>query len=389
MNILHVLRTPVGGLFRHVCDLAGEQKARGHRVGAIYDSSTSDALSHARLAALAETCALGVHPVAMSRALSHRDIGGLQATRQLAHALDADVLHGHGAKGGAFVRLATGLETGIVSGRRRAALPWRTFYTPHGGSLHYDPRSAAGRVYLGLERLLERWTDGIVFESAYSAAAYGLKVGTPQCAIRIVPNGLQPREFEPRAIAPDAADFVFVGELRHLKGVDVLLEALSRLPATTTAVIVGAGPDAARFQALAVSLGLGARVRFPGALPARQAFTLGRTLIMPSRAESFPYVVLEAAAACLPMIATAVGGIPEILDGSGVEMVEPADVAALTQAMAASLAAPEAMEQAAERLRACVAGRFTIERMTDAVLGFYGAGARAVATRQVSRASAL
>ena len=76
--------------------------------------------------------------------------------------------------------------------------------------------------------------------------------------------------------------------------------------------IVGDGPDRQRFETQAADLGLGGAVSFTGAMPARTAFARGRLLVVPSRAESLPYVVLEAAAAGMPMIATRVGGIPEI-----------------------------------------------------------------------------
>ncbi len=84
-----------------------------------------------------------------------------------------------------------------------------------------------------------------------------------------------------------------------------------------TAMIVGAGPDEAEFKGLAERLGLGDRVTFPGAMPALSAFPKGRILIVPSRAESFPYVVLEAGAAGLPLVATNVGGHSR--DGGGDE----------------------------------------------------------------------
>ena len=375
MNILHVFRTPVGGLFRHVCDLAAEQAARGHRVGVVHDSSTSDALAVDRLEALGSACVLGVHGMPMSRALSHRDISSLVRTRRLLRQLDIDVIHGHGAKGGAIARLVVAAprwSQPSPSGRPRA------FYTPHGGSLHYDRGSVMGRIFLGLERRLDGRTDGLIFESAFSAKAYEAKVGTPSAPTRIMPNGLQAHEFAPVAPGPDAADFVFVGELRQLKGVDVLLRALagpelSRLASgrPATAVIVGAGPEAHVFQTLAEQLGLRERVRFIGALPARQAFAMGRALVVPSRAESFPYIVLEAAAAGLPLIASRVGGIPKILAGLGVEMVAPDSVEGLGRAMVAVAADDEKARRGAVALRARVADRFTIARMAEGVLGFY------------------
>lgn len=385
MKILHVFRTPVGGLFRHVCDLAAEQKARGHEVGVIHDSSTGDGLASARLQALAVNCGLGVHGVPMSRALSHRDVTSLLTTRRLAQDFGIDVLHGHGAKGGAVARLAAAsLPVSARGGRRRP----RTYYTPHGGSLHYDPHSAAGRIFLGLERRLERWTDGLIFESAFSAQAYAAKVGRPAVPVRVVPNGLRQAEF--MAVIPEqaAADFVYVGELRHLKGVDVLLRALKTLDLgrPATAVIVGAGPDSQALQALARELDLDDHVRFAGPMPARAAFALGRTLVVPSRAEAFPYIVLEAAAAGVPLIATEVGGIPEILEGSGVGMVQADSVEALAGAMRAAV--PSRSAAAAGTLRARVAERFTVARMTDAILGFYDERAPAAPALRLSRTGA-
>jgi glycosyltransferase involved in cell wall biosynthesis len=367
LNILHVLRAPVGGLFRHVGDLARAQVARGHTVGVLCDSEASDRLTETRLAALEQALPLGVKRVAMARDIDWRDVTATRAT--VRHALDtgADVLHGHGAKGGAYARLAAGKLARKGNGVT-------AFYTPHGGSLHYAPTSLKGRVFMALERRLARHTDGIIFESAYSSRIYAANVGMPAgLATRVIPNGIRADELEPVQPDADAADFVFVGELRHLKGVDLLLAALARLDTAraATAVIVGDGPDAAQFRAEAERLGLAGRVSFPGAMPARRAFALGRSLVMPSRAESFPYIVLEAGGAALPMIATSVGGIPEIADGSGWQLVESENVAALADAMTRHLDDPAAAARDAARLRDVIAARYSVDAMTDAVLAFY------------------
>ena len=92
---------------------------------------------------------------------------------------------------------------------------------------------------------------------------------------------------------------------------------------------------------------------------------------MPSRAESFPYIVLEAAAAGIPLIATSVGGIPEIVEGSDTELVAPENIAALASAVAAVLADPAGALNRAARLKASVASRFTVERMSSAIVTFY------------------
>jgi glycosyltransferase involved in cell wall biosynthesis len=362
LAILHVFRAPVGGLFRHVVDLVRGQAAAGHRVGVVADATTGGARAEATLAELAPVLALGVTRVPMSRHLGLGDVMAVCRVAQVIRSSGVDVIHGHGAKGGAYARL--------VGTRALRA------YTPHGGSLHFDPRSPIGFVYLTLERALLRRTDLILFESAYARDVYHARIGTPAAAERVIHNGVAAAEFAPVVPAADASDVVFVGELRRLKGVDVLIEALSLLAASgqpVSATIVGSGPEAAEFQAQARGL---ADVKFPGALPARAAFARGRLLIVPSRAESLPYIVLEAAAAGLPMLATNVGGIPEIFGPHMGRLLPPGNAALLAEAIRAALADPAAAQAAAHALRDRVRADFAAEAMVQAVLAAYGAAAR-------------
>lgn len=364
------MRAPVGGLFRHVLDLAGEQARRGHFVGIVADSTSADELTRKRLSAIEPLLRLGLSLIPMSRQPGLGDARAVNSVTRIARALDLDVLHGHGAKGGAYARLAKTILS--ASGHRVAA-----FYTPHGGSLHYKRGTLAGTVFLVLERVMGLMTDGLIFESDYARKAYAQLVGRGSTPRRVIPNGLGPKDFEERAPAPDAADFLFIGELRALKGVDVLLEALAAIRQTrqVRAVIVGSGPDGDAFKAQARALGLDGPVTFPGAMPAHDAFPLGRCLVVPSRAESFPYVVLEAGAAGKPVIATRVGGIPEIVAGTRTELVEAGSVPDLTRAMEAVLADPAGAQERAAELREAVANKFTVAAMTDQVLDFYNCAA--------------
>jgi glycosyltransferase involved in cell wall biosynthesis len=359
LNVLHVLRAPVGGLFRHVIDLARGQTARGHRVGVVADASTGGAHAEVALAALRPHLAYGVSRIMMSRHLGSRDIAARAHVAERAVEIGADVVHGHGAKGGAYVRL-------LPSPR-----PVRV-YTPHGGSLHYDWRSPAGFLYLAAERAMMQRTDLFLFESHYGRTAFESKVGKPGSLVRVVHNGVAREEFAP--IAPDSqqTDVVFIGELRSLKGVDVLFEALAILSAagkSVTASIVGNGPDRGAFEELTRARGVSAR--FLGAMPARTAFALGRLLVVPSRAESLPYIVLEAAAAAVPMVATAVGGIPEIYGPDAFVLIPIGDPKALAGAIEAALAAPAATAALALRLQGRVRDVFSVDAMIDAVLAAY------------------
>ena len=156
-------------------------------------------------------------------------------------------------------------------------------------------------------------------------------VGAPRGIVRVVPNGISAAEMAPVAPDADAADIVSVGEFRHIKGIDVLIDALAELHRAGRRVSLAIAGDGEEGQALrdqVARLGLTDSVRFLGHTPARQAFAHGRLLVVPSRADSLPYVVIEAGGAGIPMIASGVGGIPEILGPDG-NLVPPEDPARL------------------------------------------------------------
>jgi glycosyltransferase involved in cell wall biosynthesis len=361
LRILHVLRAPVGGLFRHVVDLARGQAARGHRVGVIADSRSGGTQAEATLADLSNVLALGLSRVPMSRQLGASDFPAVAHVGKRAADTAADVIHGHGAKGGAYVRLARNARVIRV-------------YTPHGGSLHFRWNTPAGFFYLLAERMLMRRTDLFLFESAFGRDMFGAKVREPVALTRVVHNGVNRSEFEPVITAPDATDLVFVGELRALKGVDVLLDAIALLARDGTRVsltVVGDGPDRAAFEGQATEQGVDKMVRFVGSMPARSAFSLGRQLVVPSRAESLPYVVLEGAAAGIPLIATNVGGIAEIFGPDAADLVAPGDAHALAHAIGKALQGDDSIRGLALRLQQRVTEGFSADTMTDAVLAGY------------------
>jgi glycosyltransferase involved in cell wall biosynthesis len=356
-RVLHVMRAPIGGLFRHVLDLAREQAARGHAVGIIADSTTGGKSAADALAAIEPVLTLGLSRVAMSRQVGRRDPGALRHVVKRAHASQADVLHGHGAKGGAYARLAGG--------------PALRVYTPHGGSLFFSPYSPIGFGYFAVERWLRRRTDLALFESEFAERSFRRFIGEAAFA-RVVHNGITRADLVPVEPDSDAVDFIFMGELRWRKGVDVMLDALGRLAAegwNGQAILYGEGPDRAAFEARASDLGLLHQVHFAGKSDARSAFRTGRVLIVPSRQESLPYMVLEAAAARVPIITTTVGGIPEIFGPDAGALIPPGDVEALVAAMKRMRG--DGDPELVQRLHERVANFFTVETMTDAVLAAY------------------
>ena len=362
LKIVHILRAPLGGLFRHVFDVARGQAERGHRVGLIVDSMTGGERAEAVLAELTPRLALGLERVPIARELGPSDIPALRAIARRLKLLDPDVLHGHGAKGAALARLAPNATQAI------------RVYTPHGGSLVYSPGTLRGGFYRKLEWLLIGRTDLFLFESSYAADLFRAKIGRPRAMVRVVRNGVGDAEFAPIAARPDATDIVSVGELRPVKAIDVLVEALAVLKRSgrpVTATIAGEGPQGPELKAQAERLGIADLVRFVGYRPARDAFTMGRMLVIPSRAESLPYIVLEAAAAGMPIIATRVGGNPEIFGAQADHLVAPDDSAALAGALAAALHDPQEVKRVTHAVRTRVRNEFSSTAMVESGLAAY------------------
>lgn len=373
LRILHVLRAPLGGLFRHVVDLTREQIARGHAVGLVTDSRTGGHRADETLAALAPSLELGLLRIPMQRPAHILDIPAALHVAAHANALNADVVHGHGSKGGAYARLPALLT--------RADKPVRA-YTPHGGSFNYRATPLIERVYMTIERLLVTGTDVYLFESGYIAQQFRRRVGPTTKLTRIVYNGLSPDEFVPVAPNADAADFLYVGELRAAKGIDTLIDAIALISQGAIKprlVLVGSGPDETKLVERAVERGVGEQVTFAGVMPAREAFRLGRVLVVPSRAESLPYIVLEAAAAQVPLVATDVGGINEIFGPYRDRLIVPDDPQLLAATLKKMLARPGEQVRAESRALAdFVKTKFKISDMADAVVAGY---AEALAAR--------
>ena len=367
MRIVHCVRSPVGGIFRHVVDLALAQTAAGHSVGVVCDSLSGGAFEEELIARVAPRLAFGIARFPMRRALSPADVAATWRLWSHVASLLPDVLHGHGSKGGSFARLTgTALR---LRGHRAVRI-----YCPHGGSLHFDARSLEGRIYFALERVLERMTDGLVFVSDYERRCYEVKVGHPTVPSVLAYNGLRPEEFEPIESVADAVDFLHVGMLREIKGTDVFLRALALLRdrgVEARALIVGGGEERPAFEALARDLGLADRVFFRDPMPIREALARARVVVQPSRAESLPYVVLETLAAGVPLITTAVGGIPEIYDGHVERLLPPGDVDALAAAMQAHLRDPAAGATFGATLRRSLVERFSCETMARTIVAFY------------------
>lgn len=330
MHILHVVApAPYGGLERVVHALVGGHTGRGHRltVAAIVAPDAAD--EHPFFGPVRESGA-GLEVVRVRA----RDYAAERAVlRRLLLRLRPDVVHTHGYRPDV-------LDAGVA---RRLGIP--TITTVHG----FTRGGWKNRAYEWLQRRSFRRFDAVVAVSR--AMARDLEgSGVPAQRLHLLANAWTPGEPAlERALAraelrlPDSAWVVgFAGRLSPEKGADVLLDALGRLADVPVhACVIGEGSERERLRRRAQRPDLAGRVRWQGALPAAHRFFRAfDAFVLSSRTEGTPMVLFEAIAAGVPVVATAVGGVPDVISPVEAMLVPAEDPEALAAALRACQADP-------------------------------------------------
>jgi len=245
----------------------------------------------------------------------------------------------------------------------RPVFGYRLILSLHGSDL-LRPRSGL-RAYLpGFLRA----SDSVTAVSR-ALADKAAEVAGPGADIRILPNGIDTRFWSPGGSARRNG-LVAAGRLDHVKGFDLLIEAMTRLP-NAHLDIYGEGPERGALEALAQERGVADRVRLPGRADRetlRRAFQHAAVLAMPSRSEGLPLTLLEAMACGLPPVASSVGDIPDIVTPDAGRLVPPEDVEALAEALGAALAEDADARRGAARTRV---EKFSAAAMVESYLSLY------------------
>jgi glycosyltransferase involved in cell wall biosynthesis len=289
----------------------------------------------------------------------------------------ADVVHGHSAKAGFLVRLAA-----LLAGRRS-----RCVFTPHGWSF-WSAGGATSRLYLLLERLAARWCRTIITLSADERDA-GLagRIGS-RAAYEVIPNGVELERFAAPS-APVDGRILMVGRFAPPKRHDLVLRAFALLhpgfPGSEL-WLVGDGEGLAAAERLAAELGVAGSTRFLGVRDDVPALLAGAAcVVLASDYEGCPLSVIEAMAAGVPVVATRVGGVPEVVeDGVAGIVTAPGRADELSRGLAALLADGPAAARMGAAGRAAAEARFSREQMAAATERVY---ARIVADPSRSRAT--
>jgi len=329
MVILHIVApADVGGLERVVQALAAGHQRRGHHVavaGVVTPGRAEPPLLASLRAARVEVHAV---QVAGRQYLRERSVIG-----DLCRALRPDVVHTHGYRPDV-------VDAGVA---RRLGVPIVT--TVHG----FTGGGWKNRFYEYVQRRAFRRFDAVVVVSSLLGTQLA-RQGVPQGRIHVVRNawtGQAPalsRADARRALGLPADGFLigWVGRFTHEKGPDVLVAALAMLvdlPVTT--VMLGAGPELGTVRAEAVRLGVADRTVFPGVVADAGQFLAAFDLfVLSSRTEGTPIALFEAIAAGTPVVASRVGGVPDVVSEREAMLVPCADAQALAEAVRAVVAAP-------------------------------------------------
>lgn len=254
--------------------------------------------------------------------------------------------------------------------------------------------SAKPRLRVAFDRLTACWADGHHVNAEAVRRTLVGREGVPPDRIWLVPTGVDAKAFAPQVpddglrsalgIAPGERIVVCVGRLAKYKGQEVLLAACA-LDRTGQyrLVFVGDGPDRPALEARAAALGVAARVVFAGARNDVAPFlALADCVALASTEEGMPGSVLEAMSMARPVVATAVGGVPEAIEDGGTGLLAPpGDPGALARAIAAMLADPARAQAMGRAARDRAERAYAMDRMVRETQAMYetlvagGAGA--------------
>lgn len=344
----------VGGPATHGPDFSRFLTERGHRVVVV---TMGDGEPSVR------PCEVVVVPRSSPFPVRYTRVAGAAAKR----AFRADIVYAtatYAAAGVASLVSRTPLAIKLVSD---PAYERATRYGLFDGTLEDFQHPGAGRVEL-LKRLRTRAlrrARAIVVPSAY-LAEIAIAWGIDRRRVTVLPNPAPPA-VDVRGSVLEPGTFVFVGRLTRQKALEIAVGAVARVPAARL-IVIGDGPDRTRLEDVVRSSGSESRITFLGARPRDEALAVvagADAALLTSAWENFPHSAVEALSVGVPVVSTAVGGVPEIVrDGKNGLLVPPGSVDAVVAALTRML------EEPGLRKRLAAAARPSVSHLSvDALYG--------------------
>lgn len=384
MKVLRVIaRLNVGGPARHVVLLDSGLRERGYETLLVHGSVGSGEASLEHLAA-ERGLPVSKLPELGPRIAALDDLRALIKLVRLTLREQPDIIHTHTAKAGTLGRVAAFLYN-TTRPRARRALVVHTF---HGNVLSGYFGSTTSALVRGAERTLAAITDCIVTLSPLQREEIVTRFRVaPADRVAVVPLGLDldrllalpPLDKRSRAQAHDGVVIGFVGRFVPIKNLPLLVSAFAgcaRDVPGVTLVLAGDGPSRPDVERAVREAGIADRVRFAGWT--EDLTTIYATMdvcALSSTNEGTPVALIEAMAAGRAVVATAVGGVPDLVDPEVNGLLVPSnDREALTQALVRLARSPEDRVRFGAAAREAVARRFSPDRLANDIDELYRTG---------------
>lgn len=312
--------------------------------------------------------AQGIEPII----LSSRNLSIWRTSRQLAQLFDqrqAHVVHVHGYKASVFCALAR-VWCRVRLVKTEHGLPETVAAAPIG--------TWRNRFYYWLDEIATRSAVRTVCYVTADLQSYHQRVHSGLQTI-VIPNGVGSMDRQhfprPEEMREEWFNLLIVGRLDSVKGHHVALEALAAedMPSSIHLHIVGIGPRESELRALSERLRLSDQVHFLGFRRNIYDYIAHcRALLMPSLHEGLPYTLLEAMSLGIPILASRVGGLAEVLEDERTGLFfPPGDVERLTQLIRLVHSQPQLCERLGEQAREMQRARFSLEVMTERYMRIY------------------
>ncbi len=293
-------------------------------------------------------------------------IYALHGVRTIAYQIMPDIVHCHSGGGGFFGRLGT------------IGIPAKKIFTAHGWSFRRGvPILQRVIGWLG-EFLMRPLTDMTICVSEFDRAL-GLRASilSPDTSV-VIHNGVPIPDYKMPSRTPGKINIIFAGRYAPPKRQDLLLEAISYLPeelrSRISIQLLGNGPERRKLEEFAAKLNISNIIHFDSLPTERmgEAYMSGSLLVLISDYEAFPMVILEAMSYGLPIIASKVGGIPEIVDEHVGVLIPPRSTPlAISTILQRVLSNTSELEMYGVHAKRCIEESFSIELMCKKVEKLY------------------
>ena len=367
-RVLIIVEATSAGVGRHVIDLCRGLLTREQQVHLVYSQRRMDSAFEAGIRALGPK--LSCSEIQLRTAPHPSDIAAtVKIRRLLVEQAPFDIVHGHSSKGGALARLVAW------------GTPACSVYTPNGFvAMNPNLSRIETTVYRGCERFLGCLSDAIIAVTQQERTTIGKCIGRDDC-LSVVPNCIDPPDFLTRAEARSRLQLEssepvvgFIGRFAPQKNPLGMLQRFARVHQQCQAakmVMIGDGPLQAEMHEFVKSHGLSNSVLFPGAVQAAPLLRAFDLVALPSLYEGMPYVILESLNAGLPIVASEVSGVAEMVrDSFNGFVVSPTDEVGFANRLLELVKSPELRDQFGSCSRE-LAGEFKLDRMIDQTLNVY------------------